>query len=189
MLRACFVLFVCFLFCSSILAEFFEIPVQFSIFSSSSFSLLSFFYVIKNSTTRENNLPQTVRGGRSEGGEGNPYMKGVALKTGVLTFSKWLRWLDLFLEPCHHYVLLSSNGDFRRQKNKLIFGAMSSFWSQIAKKNLKLICGIYISCIVQESDLIVFLILPGSHQNIYIRHYIFNTFRTDSESYAKSFLS
>ena len=29
---------------------------------------------------------QTVRGGRSEGGEGNTYVKGVALKTGVLTF-------------------------------------------------------------------------------------------------------
>ena len=31
---------------------------------------------------------QTVRGGRSEGGEGNTYVKGVALKTGVLTFFK-----------------------------------------------------------------------------------------------------
>ena len=29
---------------------------------------------------------QTVRGGRSEGGEGNTSVKGVALKTGVLTF-------------------------------------------------------------------------------------------------------
>ena len=28
---------------------------------------------------------QTVRGGRSESGEGNTYMKGTALKTGVLT--------------------------------------------------------------------------------------------------------
>ena len=29
---------------------------------------------------------QTVCGGRSEGGEGNTYVKGVAMKTGVLTF-------------------------------------------------------------------------------------------------------